>query len=229
MISSHFSSESKIPIAGVNFFETVHLLTLSRFAMYEALAHKEWYSINHKEDQNEGKTYTRFYVDDVALRLYAAGEQLANGIINMLNVSDATFGKYKAKIRKKSGITSQASVVGHFVKEHYPTHPATKSLSKLIANKHWKETMDYRNYWVHEQPPLIKGIGSSFQARSSWKKFGEWKMMGVGGADSPQYKSIDNVINFVKPALSDFVGATAANIDFYVELLKKHNITFSKE
>ncbi|MCK5843106.1 MAG: hypothetical protein KAG97_00275 [Victivallales bacterium] len=56
-----------------------------------------------------GRSLCKFYLDDVALRLYAAAEHLANGIISMLEIDESDIIDEK----KKDRLLSRQSVLGN--------------------------------------------------------------------------------------------------------------------
>ena len=95
-ISISFAPESNIPEASVCLQDAVHTFREARYALYEVFAHKVWYL--EKKDPPDEKTaifFRRFYIDDAALRLYSAGEHLANGIINMLEIKYSDLKDFK--------------------------------------------------------------------------------------------------------------------------------------
>jgi len=118
------------------------------YAFHEILAHRKWY-LEKREAPNELTAifFSKFYADDVALRLYSAGEHLANALLFMLEVSKHDLDRYK----KKNRISLQV-VVGHYLINEYPNDPVTKAILKLVKSKGWLKTIKYRNDWVHNQP-----------------------------------------------------------------------------
>jgi hypothetical protein len=88
-VSIKFSPESSIPVAAVCLRDSTETLIDAKYALHEAFAHKVWY-LEKREVPSPGTAahFVRFYVDDTALRLYAAGEHLANAIICILEIQD---------------------------------------------------------------------------------------------------------------------------------------------
>lgn len=146
--------------------------------------------------------FGRFYADDTALRLYSAGEHLAEAIIFMLEISDQQLKKYKRPQR------SQQSVVGHFLAEEEPHHPIMRAVLKLSQSKEWRDTNKYRNNWVHEQPPTVEGLGIVYKRVKRWQvaegemgtKKRKISSMVIGGGDEPEY-SVADLLRFIQPAL----------------------------
>ncbi len=83
-ISIKFKPDSTIPIAAVCLQDTINTLAEAHYALHEVLAHKIWY-LEKVEPKNEAAAvfFSRFYTDDIALRLYSAGEHLAEAIVDM--------------------------------------------------------------------------------------------------------------------------------------------------
>jgi len=90
--------DTDFPIASVCFHDALHTLQEATYALSEVFAHRIWYL--EKKDHPDKMCATffgRFYADDAALRLYSAGEHLANGIIMMLEITDEDLKPYKVK------------------------------------------------------------------------------------------------------------------------------------
>ncbi|MBA3053184.1 MAG: hypothetical protein FP827_08915 [Candidatus Omnitrophica bacterium] len=224
-ISSGFSSKSNIPIASVCLQDAVKTLGETNYALHEVFAHKRWYLEKKKPPNKIAAAYfTRFYSDDAALRLYSAGEHLANGIIMMLEINDSELKPY----RKKT--TSQQSTVGHFLLKEKATHTITKAISTLVNSTEWSKTIEYRNDWVHDQPPLIKELGIVYKRKNRWEKSKTGKSMVLfgGSGDKPEY-SVDDLINFIKPAMFQFSEVLDSVIEFYIKLLEPHGIRFESD
>lgn len=174
--------------------------------------------------------FGRFYADDTALRLYSAGEHLAEAIIFMLEISDQQLKKYRRPQR------SQQSVVGHFLAKEEPRHPITRAALKLSQSKEWCDTNRYRNKWVHEQPPTVEGLGKVYKRVKRWQiaeaevetEAGAVKRktsaMVIGHGDEPEY-SVDDLLGFIRPALFVFAETLTTVVQFYIKLLEKRGIT----
>lgn len=212
--------EPDFPIAGTCLSDAIHLLGESRFAVYEALAHRLWHQRNPKPDDSaflSAAAWTaKFYADDCALRLYAVGEHLAHAIVFLCDVdrNELTHGG-------KGGF--QVVVGKHFVK-NYPQHRVTALIQPLISSTEWRKTMDYRNTWVHEQPPGIEGVGIRFKRKSPWKEFAGGKSLVIGvGADPPDL-TVDELLQSTVGALQ-VAGSLASNLQDYYdeELVRRTN------
>ena len=217
-ISIKFSPESAIPVALICLTDAVHTLAEARHALYELFAHRIWYE-EKRDPPNEmvAVFFGRFYADDTALRLYSAGEHLANAIIFMLEINEKRFKRYKQ--RK----ISQQSAVGYFLKKEEPNHPITTAVLKLAKSKDWQKTIEYRNKWVHEQPPTVAGLGMIYERRKRWQRIETGYQLTAGGGDKPEY-SIDDLVGFIQPAFFQFTDTMEVVVEFYFKLLSERGI-----
>ena len=215
-ISIPFAPESNIPEALVCLQDVVHTFREARYALHEVSAHKVWY-LEKKDPPNEKTaiSFRRFYIDDAALRLYSAGEHLADGLTRMLEIHDRELKPYRQNCMSKQ------ATVGQFLLKERPSHPLTKAVDELARSENWCKTRRYRDEWVHEQPPTMKGLGIVYKRGKRWKGSPTKKeyMLGIGGGDAPEY-SVDDVIKFVKAAWFEFSDALDAVIEFYIGLLE---------
>ncbi len=224
-ISAGFSSKSKIPVASVCLQDAVKTLGETNYALHEVFAHKHWYLEKKKPPNKIAAAYfTRFYSDDAALRLYSAGEHLANGIIMMLEIRDCELECYREKI------TSQQSIVGHFLLKEKAAHIVTKAISILANSIEWSKTIEYRNEWVHEQPPMVRDLGIVYKRKNRWEKSESGKnILFFGGSGDEAKYSVDDLINFIKPAAVQFSEVLDSVIEFYIKLLEPHGIRFESD
>jgi hypothetical protein len=226
--SVYFPPKSYVPMAAVCLQDATQTLTEARYALHEVYAHRIWYLEKKQPPNKEAATFfARYYADDAALRLYAAYEQLTDGIVMMLEITNEDLKPYKQK-----GV-SQRVVIGHFLKERKKDHPITGAIIRLLESKEWCVTMSYRNRWVHEQPPTVKGLGIIYK-RERNKNETRWKLspngkdytLGIGGGDMPEY-SIEEIVGFIQPATFQFKDTLTAVVEFYIGLLKSHGISFN--
>ncbi|MDQ3819990.1 MAG: hypothetical protein M3362_20265 [Acidobacteriota bacterium] len=144
-------------------------------AFHEILAHRAWY-LEKREIPLERTAihFTRFYADDVTLRLYAAGEHLANAIIDMMEIKARSLIPYKKKR------ISRQIIVWEYIKREEPKHAITQAIKKLAQSKEWLATLEYRNAWVHGKPPIVKGLGIQYDRRQTRWEIGE-NYIGLSG------------------------------------------------
>jgi hypothetical protein len=220
-----FQPGSTIPIASVCLHDSKDILCDARYALHESLANRIWYS-EKREPPSEisAIVFSRYYADDVAIRLYSASEHLANAIVLMLEIDEVSLKKYK-----KRNISLQSAVGRYLIKEKHG-HPVTDAIIKLAESTEWLKTMDYRNQWVHNQPPAIEGMWLVFKRRDRWQisPDGQYNVLGLGGSDKPDL-TIDELLGFIKPALFLFTNALLSVVQFYVSLLEKRGITVNKD
>lgn len=225
-VSMRFQPGSSIPVATVCLRDAATTLQEAMYALSELFAHRIWYQEKREPpDEEAAAGFCRFYADDTALRLYSAAEHLANGIAYMLNISGRALEKYREKR------SSQQSIVGSFLKREKPDHPITQAVLRLAKAEDWQTTIAYRNKWVHEQPPLVDGLGVVYKRQDRWRTQDSgksWRLgIGVGG-DAPEY-SVDELLGFIRPALLLFRDTLTTVIRYYIELLEKRGITVSTD
>ena len=90
--------------------------------------------------------------------------------------------------------------------------------------KEWCATIKYRNRWVHEQPPTVKGLGIVYKRKKNetrWKPLstGKGYTLEVVGGDVPEY-SIEELIGFIQPAMFQFTDTLTSVVNFYMKLLE---------
>lgn len=215
-ISARFITEpdSDLPVAAACFLDIRTTLAETRYALLESLAHKIWY-LEKTNPPNDPCAifFSRFYADDAALRLYSVAEHLAKAVVYILNIDN---NKIKTN---RSG--SRFGTVNKILLKEMPKHPITGTITALYNLEEWKSIVKYRNSWVHQQPPIIKGQGLAFKRRRRWKHTGTGKTLKlVGGADKAQY-SIDDVLGFLCFALSQFIDKLTIIVDLYIAEINK--------
>lgn len=220
-ISMGFPPGSTIPIAAVCLQDVTSTLEEVRYALFESLAHIVWYR-EKSEPPNEPLAvfFGRFYADDAALRLYSAGEHLAEAIICALEISNLDLKKYK-KTGRPDDQGSKQSAVGKYLKAERSDHPVNKAILKLIRQGEWFQMINYRNEWVHSKPPIVEGQGIEYERRNRLQVSATHIGVSFGGGDAPKY-SVDELLGFIKPASSSFTEAVIEIYEYYVEYLNKN-------
>ncbi|MDP2886062.1 MAG: hypothetical protein Q8P51_13700 [Ignavibacteria bacterium] len=162
------------------------------YALDQAYASLVWFRGVHPQAPLETEACMRgkFYSDDAALRLYATAEHIANFIVAFLEIEKSALGPYEEKN------ASRAHVVGKYLMRELSTHEVSLAVKDLLTEKNWGEAMNYRNIWVHEQPPLIEGVGILYQRKGRWTKTEHGCALGLGGGDKPQ-SSVDSLLEMV--------------------------------
>lgn len=221
VVSMAFPPQSSAAIASVCLRDSIEALTEVKFSLREALAHKIWYE---KYDSGENSwmaiSFGKYFADNAALRLYSASEHLANGIVNMLEISEADL----SGVKKKENRISRQVIVGTYLREKHPGHPITQIAMKLKDAKEWKDALDYRNTWVHDQPPRVKGLGISYARRKRWVITDKYHQLSFGGGDEPKY-SIEEILEFIRPAASLFSEALGEVTAYFAKLFEGRNGT----
>lgn len=219
MISIGFPVGSSIPIAAVCLQDATSVLQEARYALLEALAHLAWYR-EKSDPPNEHLAlfFGKFYADDVALRLYAAAEHLANAIVNILDI------EIKIADFKKSaqlGVSSQQAIVGKYLAKSQPTHEITKAILTLRDSKDWKKTRDYRDVWVHGKPPIMKGLGIEYERRNRLIVTHNTVGVTFGSGDEPTH-SVDELVAFTKTSIHLLTEVTKQITEYFITFLNKN-------
>jgi len=231
MISAIFGHDSTVPVAAVCLQDATAVLAEARYALHEVFAHRIWYLEKSVKRNEEAATFFgRFYADDAALRLYSAWVHLTEAITLMLQIDRQKSKKYKQEKVEKYQTKKQAMLI-EFLRQEEPKHPITQTVIELDNSPEWQNTMNYRNRWVHEQPPTIEGLGLVWRRRQRWKRIenkGKIQyVLGIGGGDKPEH-SVDDLIGFVQPSLSKFACTLKVVLDYYVYLVNKANSVRAK-
>jgi hypothetical protein len=223
-ISIRYPAESNIPIAAVCLQDTLHALLQVRLGLNECFRHKIWYQEKcSPPNEKLAVIFMRFYIDAIVSQLYAAGEHLANAIICLLDLAEGQLEKYR------NNRVSQQSILGHYLANEEADNPITKAVLELAGSKEWRKTMDYRNNWVHEQPPTVSGLGSVYRRCRRWIRSEDGKSfkLGLGSGDDPEY-SVDEILKFVQPAILQFVDLFDKVVSIYLDVIGKRGIILTE-
>lgn len=225
LISINTPHDSGIPIAAVCLTDLGGTLCEVRHAIHECLAHGIYYR-EHKDPpaEHEAIFFERFYLDDAALRLYSAGEHLANAIVFMLELGDTDLGPHRMHR------VSQQSVVAACLRKEKPDHPVTRTILPLGSSREWRAIIKYRNAWVHDQPPTVHGLGIVYRRGKRWVVGveGRSSTLGLGGGDQPEY-TIDQLKGFVIPSLTQLLAASWVCFEHYEVILERFGVSLSAE
>jgi len=222
LISTKFKSDSNFPIAAVCFQDVSRTLLESRYALLESFAHKIWYlEKTSPPDEINAIFFSQFYADDAVLRLDSAAEHLAKAIVFIFDISDENI--------KNNRTGSRFKTVRKILLQPESTHLITKAIDELYLSKAWKTTISYRDDWVHNQPPIISGLGMAFERKRRWKVSDKnISKLGMSNSDEPKY-SIDDLLGFIPPALIDFSEKLNITVEFYIKELEKKGITVGEQ
>lgn len=227
VVAFPFEPGDRVPLAAPCLNDTATVLNEARFALEEAYVRLVWHRVKSPDAPNEYAAvfFGRFYACDVALRLYAAGEHLANAIIHLLELD---FDKIERDAEKKR--CSLQSLVAKTLQQNMSDHRVSTLVATLGQSPEWKKVMDVRNRWVHHQPPMVSGYGLVFMRGTSWKEFetekGKGHELTVGGGDEPEY-TIDELVEFTRAASSRFSETLDGILTTYVQILSGHGLKIS--
>ncbi len=189
-------------------------------------------NLKTKSTEGQGDKYLKvglikYYSDDTILRLVAAAEHLANSIQCMLEITNTDLKEFKEKR------SNHAIVVGKYLSAKLPDNPITSRLSKMKENSYWSKAIEYRDKWIHNQPPLLEGSGIVFKRKTRWltssenyHKSGKLKLI-FGGGDKPDYL-IDDLVDLCVNSYKLFFDLYADVVDYYHDLLKNNHIKLNE-
>jgi len=222
-ISMKLPHHSTIPAAAVCFQDCEHTLSAAGYALHEAYAEKLWYEQRRVPPEPMSAIFFgKFFADDCALRLYAAGEQLADAVAAMMETDEPSLARYKKRF------TSRQARIGAYLAVERPSDPTTTALTALQQADGWQRTRNYRDFWVHEQPPRVEGLGISMRRGTRWTRTESGWAMGLGSGDAPDL-TVDELLLFVRDGLLAFSRAFAAVLDQYIQRLASHGVTVTTQ
>lgn len=220
-----FKPGNKMPVAAICFQDTIDALRDARIALHECYAHGIYYR-KYKDlaDEKAAVLMEKFFLDDIALRLYAAAEHVASAIIFMLELTDNNLAPYKKERASKQ------SIVGDYLAKELSGHPITKAVVKLDQCKEWRLSRDYRSRWVHHQPPTVEGLGIVYRRRSRWQRDPKTGKMVVrlGVGDEPEY-TIQQIRDFLEKGFGELIGVIVICISCFNEKLRDHGFKLSED
>lgn len=85
----------------------------------------------------------------------------------------------------------------------------------------WTEAMKYRSRLVHEQPPLVRGLGISHRRQRRWRKAANGGYyLPFGGGDPPEFNTAA-LISTCREALVALLSVWDACVREFLEILCK--------
>jgi hypothetical protein len=216
MIAIAFDPESDIPVASVCLLDALRTMGAARYALFESHAHGIYYrEVASSPEEMMAVWFEQFYVQDAAHRLYGAAEDIAEALIMMLEIDSA-----RLKTFKGQGSSQQRAVGKLLLKDHRGLALAG-SIKALLDSAAWTETMNYRGRLVHEQPPLVGGLGIVHRRQRRWRKTEQGgRYLAFGGGDPPEFD-----IAALKTACGDALGALLAvwndTLDAFMKVLEQ--------
>ena len=226
IFSSRFAPNDWTPVAIVCFHDCTETLAAIRVALFEYFAHGEYYRrVLKRPREMTAIFFERYFLDDAAIRLYSAGEHLANAIVFMNGISDVELEPFRGK-----GRSSQQAVVAAYLRKIKPRSSLTKSVQRLGKSADWQFAIRYRNRWVHEQPPSIGGLGQTYRRRLRWvvSADGTKRRLDVTLGDLPEY-DIGTLAHHVLAANTAFITTVDAVMNDYLQVLEGHGIKLTAE
>lgn len=226
VVATRMRLRGRLDVAVICFQDAYKVAQEVSHALDQAHSHLAW----NRQERPEGPaefdaiSLERFYADDVALRLYAAGEHTANFIADFLDIAEDDLKQYK----EENNLASRAAIVGTYMVKQMPDHVITAAIKKLRTEKNWDKTMKYRNKWVHDQPPLMEGMGIIYKRKPRATKREGYTDVFIGGRDAPTL-NIDDLIEMASSASQAFVEYMIDLLDILITRLEEIGITIDGE
>jgi hypothetical protein len=127
-----------------------HLLCEANLALGEAEACRVWYAeLRAPPNEASAKYFSRYYLDDAALRIHASSQHMFNAIKAHFNLR-----RVGKKRRGKNLLESTLDALEH----KNAKSAAVRWLRGLNSNPAWAACEDYRNRWVHNNRPVLAGL-----------------------------------------------------------------------
>lgn len=224
VLSIAFHQQSDIPEAAVCLLDALRTISAARYALFECHAHGTYYR-EVAEPRNEMTAmnaiwFEQYYIDDAAHRLYAAAEHIANGLLRMLEISDNQLKEFR------KGVVSQRTAVGRLLLAQYPGLAISKSIETLVASAGWTAAMTYRRRLVHEQPPLVSGLGLVYRRGRRWRPTPNRGLyLALGGGDQPEFETSALIATFTGALVGLLTVWDDTLLEFMEVLQQKGGIT----
>ena len=215
MMSLIFGPKSEIPVAAVCLDDASSVAADAHYALHECIAHGRYYR-EFADPANEiAATWSeRYYADDVAVRLYPAGEHLSSAIVFMLELDDDALDPYR------NGTSSLQARIGRYVAEGPAPASIRDAIKVLHESSAWRSAIQYRNSWTHDKPPTVADLGLVYERKKRWTTTDHVHVLGVGGGDTPALTALE-LRETVEQALRDYLVALGGVVDCYREVVEK--------
>lgn len=184
-----------------------------RLGLHESYACLAWYREEAPQHTEfEAVLTSKFYVDHIALLLYAAAEDIAAFVVSFLECEN-DFINFAQGMRNTK-VTSNAAKVGMFMSKRFAGHDITNIILTLHQTPQWDQALEYRNRWVHEQPPLVDGLGIQFNRVSRISPDGT--SISFGGGALPEY-TVDQLLEIMHQATIAVASCFSRLLDIVIQ------------
>jgi len=218
LIAAQFGPRSRLPHGVVCLLDADVMLWEAQYALSQAIDHFRSDSGAPTRGRDASLLLVNYYAMDVALRLYAAAEHVANAITVFMSLDEAKVRAFAKAQREEKGFVSDQAVIGSLLRAEHKGHPVATTLGDLLRNADWKRAIRYRNEWVHDQGPLLQVMGVVWRRGNRWKSVKGVHQSGIGGGDKRKIDT-DELLFVMKGALAAFTTAMDAIVDWvYVRL-----------
>ena len=159
----------------------------------------------------------RFFAEDAAMRLYNAAEHLANAVAMLRGLNSQTLSSERAR--------SQWQRVRRVLQKQAVEDPICIAMCELGDTPHWQFVIRYRGQVVHDQPPILQGLGVSYRRRHRWTmgQDGTRRLVMSSTGDEAEY-SPEQVMRMALMAAAGLLTILTVVVDQYFGLLARHGI-----
>lgn len=216
MISFAFDPERDIPVASVCLLDALRTMAAARYALFESYAHGIYYrQVANPPDEMNAVWFQQFYIQDAAHRLYDAAEDIGEALILMLEVSPARLRTFKGRA------VSQQRAVGNLLLKDHAGLAIAASIKTLMESEAWTAAMNYRGRLVHEQAPLVAGLGIVHGRKRRWRTTDSGsRYLSFGGGDPPEF-DVSTLIATCRDALTALLTVWDDTLSAFMEVLEQ--------
>ena len=162
-IAPNFGYESDVPVGAVCLRDAQSTFGQAIYALHQFCTEP----VSHRRsDEPAGPLMAawleRFYAEDAAMRLYNSAEHLANAIAMLRSIDSRRVAAEKSR--------SQWERVRKTLAKEAPQDPIHVLMSELRRRAEWRFAIAYRGNVVHQQPPILAGVGVSYRRRRRWNE-----------------------------------------------------------
>ncbi len=178
-----FGTDQETLVALRKVWDAWGLLNETHHALIEAEACKAWHKdLRRPPDESAAAYFCRYYLDDAGLRVYASCEHMLKSISH-----------YKRLHAREHGSGSLLDRVLASLTKREPDSPIAEWLVGLKTNSDWKECVEYRNDWVHNERPNLAGLGPRARTTATRTVFPDGTLCIQGGEEPCKQIKLDDL------------------------------------
>jgi hypothetical protein len=134
-------------------------------ALFEAEACRAWYEdLRKPPNETLAKYFSRYYLDDAALRTHASAEHMLKALKIHLGLKTPKMARDEPTLGRIICALKQKDIKS----------PTAKWLERLNSNQAWWKCAEYRNKWVHNNRMAVRGLASILTSAKLDREPGIW-------------------------------------------------------